>query len=801
MILQGDCLAVLKTLPEASVHCVITSPPYWALRNYGVPPTVWGGTPGCDHAWASAGSREGYTSKKKWQHSMTNEPKVNGRGEAAPAQKRSRLRADNPDGWNQIEQGQFCAQCGAWRGCLGLEPTPELYVEHLVTVFDEVKRVLRKDGTVWLNLGDSYAAGKPRDCEAGGMRFSNSQSFRRDRRPLGGAKHIAAPGLKPKDLVGIPWMVAFALRARGWYLRSDIIWCLSGGARVYARTKKGDAPMSVKDLVRLDPSTVQLWNGYSWTQAVGWSRSASRVGALEIELRNGERIGCTAAHVWPTQRGNVRTDALVAGDVIATTKLPEPDRPVKADALDADVAWFCGLYLAEGSMSGQTVQIAGHRSQTAARLERLEYVARKFHGTVRCHVSAGAAATVCLDGPIVAAIVRAYIAGDSAVSKGLKTRVWQRDDAFLASLLDGYLAGDGHYDAVNGRWRLGFTRNDRLAADLRTLTARLGLSMRLAPCTVNGFGRDWPAYRGDLRLEPTAHHNARLDGEVVAVRPGRGRAFWDIEVEDNPHLFALASGVLTHNSKSNPMPESTQDRPTKSHEYLFLLARSEEYFYDAEAIRENVTGTAHGRGKGVHPKAVARTGRGTGIKSNVHFSAAVRGLVASRNRRSVWTLPTAPFKGAHFATFPPRLIEPCVLAGTSAHGCCSLCGAPFRRVVKLGEPLAALKVLGGCNKDGTYHGRATKAYAAAGAQDPSAVKARILEGMRERITVGWRPTCRHTLREIEPCTVLDPFGGSGTTGLVCERLGRSYILIELGAHNVAMAEDRIAGAQPAEASA
>ena len=162
------------------------------------------------------------------------------------------------------------------------------------------------------------------------------------------------------------------------------------------------------------------------------------------------------------------------------------------------------------------------------------------------------------------------------------------------------------------------------------------------------------------------------------------------------------------------------------------------------------------------------------------------GKSAGRNRRSVWTIPTAPFKDAHFATFPPRLIEPCILAGTSEHGCCSHCGAPFKRIVKLGAPRLEQMLAGGCNKDGEYHGKARKNYESAGAQDPSAVKKRILEGMRERITVGWNPSCKCTLRTVVPCTVLDPFYGSGTTGLVAARLGRECDGIELNPEYIAM---------------
>lgn len=123
----------------------------------------------------------------------------------------------DPGHRHAVSRGRSCA-CGAWLGCLGLEPTPELYVAHLVEVFREVRRVLRDDGTLWLNLGDSYSGGG-RACHASG-----SQSKRQNAAQDGPPRAPTPPGLKPKDLVGIPWRVAFALQADGWTLRSDIIW-------------------------------------------------------------------------------------------------------------------------------------------------------------------------------------------------------------------------------------------------------------------------------------------------------------------------------------------------------------------------------------------------------------------------------------------------------------------------------------------------------------------------------------------------------------------------------------------------
>jgi DNA modification methylase len=165
-IRQGDWIDVLRTMPDASVHCVVTSPPYWGLRDYGVV------------------------------------------------------------------------------GQLGLERTPEEYVARMVEGFREVRRVLRNDGTLWLNLGDSYASTPPGNKtlgvsgsstlhgvngESGRYRDTLSKSVQTKRSTIVG-------GLKPKDLCGIPWMVAFALRADGWYLRQDIIW-----------SKPNPMPESVRD--------------------------------------------------------------------------------------------------------------------------------------------------------------------------------------------------------------------------------------------------------------------------------------------------------------------------------------------------------------------------------------------------------------------------------------------------------------------------------------------------------------------------------------------------------------------------
>lgn len=499
-IIVGNCLDEMKKLEGDSVHCAVSSPPYWGLRDYGIDPSVWGGDPKCEHVFV---------------------------------------------------ERSFCAHCSAWRGTFGLEPTPELFIEHLVEIFEEVRRILRPDGTLWLNLGDSYAgSGRGGNVQGtstleGGQESQSASQVDRVRRGRGSTLdagfHQSAvsagdagrawtpppAGLKQKDLVGIPWMAAFALRAAGWWLRQDIVW-----------------------------------------------------------------------------------------------------------------------------------------------------------------------------------------------------------------------------------------------------------------------------------------------------------------------------------HKPNPMPESTTDRCTKAHEYLFLLTKSERYVYDAVAISEEASPNSNARKPGPNSlELVDRTPRSrkpavtpksapanSGIKANESYHEASGDLVATRNKRSVWTVATAPFAEAHFATFPPALIEPCIEAGTSERGCCVHCAAPWERITSKSRSNESGSGKSGKNPEGKGGSNAQHAGT------PDVVR----NGpVITTTTLGWWPICKcdglpdippypekprrpefeheeafrtalaiwsenaRTIdgarkamcdaeggRKTEPATVLDPFGGAGTTGLVADRLQRSAVLIEMNPEYAAMARKRIDGDAP-----
>jgi len=242
LIVQGDALDVLRALPDESIACCVTSPPYWGLRDYGV------------------------------------------------------------------------------AGQIGLETTPDEYVARLVAVFTEVHRVLADDGTLWLNLGDSYASQTKGSGGLGGtIARGKGQSTNGGSRYTARSFDLRASGIKPKDLVGIPWRVAFALQAAGWYLRSDIIWAkgFSGDTRAGSCMPESvrDRPTKAHEYVFLLTKSPRYWYdaGAVKETAVTGPHTRQRVsfgakrGATGNHLRGADTIVCDGtAHIRSVWHFNTR---------------------------------------------------------------------------------------------------------------------------------------------------------------------------------------------------------------------------------------------------------------------------------------------------------------------------------------------------------------------------------------------------------------------------------------------------------------------------------------------------------------
>lgn len=203
-IICGNCIEVMRGWPADSINCIITSPPYWSLRNYGSKPVVWGGDKSCKHKWQRTAPR-----RRRTSDDSPNSPK----------------QTANRAGADKLLPTNICSLCGAWRGEHGLEPTPELYIKHSMMVFDEVKRVLRPDGVLFVNIADTYAGGgtgKGQDNSnlANGKPAKGFRSSRylNQRNP---SRLAAAPA---KSLCAIPERFVLAMAEHGWIRRCTIIW-------------------------------------------------------------------------------------------------------------------------------------------------------------------------------------------------------------------------------------------------------------------------------------------------------------------------------------------------------------------------------------------------------------------------------------------------------------------------------------------------------------------------------------------------------------------------------------------------
>ncbi|HEB31330.1 MAG TPA: site-specific DNA-methyltransferase, partial [Spirochaetes bacterium] len=263
-----------------------------------------------------------------------------------------------------------------------------------------------------------------------------------------------------------------------------------------------------------------------------------------------------------------------------------------------------------------------------------------------------------------------------------------------------------------------------------------------------------------------------------------------------PHRLAMAlqadgwwirSDIVWN--KTNPMPESVTDRPTKSHEYIFLCTKSAKYYYDADAIREGASYNTHERvsraelgqksnpdkkKSGIRPRKVATAG--SGIKNNDSFDAAMNKMPDTRNKRSVWTVPTAPYPEAHFATFPPKLIEPCILGGCP-EWVCKKCGKARERIIDKGELVADSPQYKprGTNRGDNF---------VKNAMTPAGEKQGHPNFHYESKTTGWTDCGCNA--GFDGGIVFDPFMGSGTTAVVAYENRRQYLGIELNQEYIDM---------------
>lgn len=206
-IMIGHVIDALRRLPAESVHCVVTSPPYWGLRSYKTPSQVWGGNAECSH---------------RWQPML--KPAANGMVFSEMRDRREGGSLNDASATRKPNWSESCALCDAWRGEHGLEPTITLYLRHVLLWTREVRRVLRPDGVFFLNMGDCYHSGDRGEYQNTRTRHDSLQSSNLASDFVGAPNRMPQAGLKDKDLVQMPARVSLMLQEDGWWCRSKIVW-------------------------------------------------------------------------------------------------------------------------------------------------------------------------------------------------------------------------------------------------------------------------------------------------------------------------------------------------------------------------------------------------------------------------------------------------------------------------------------------------------------------------------------------------------------------------------------------------
>ena len=298
-------------------------------------------------------------------------------------------------------------------------------------------------------------------------------------------------------------------------------------------------------------------------------------------------------------------------------------------------------------------------------------------------------------------------------------------------------------------------------------------------------GADTPTALAGSKQTTNAGSHKKIGSKSPGLKPKDLCGIpWRVALALQSDGWWLRSDIIW--AKPNPMPESCTDRPTKAHEYIFLLTKAAHYFYDAEAVKQVAALSSEKRGPVDFGGAKGRAYEPEPTDPNYRYGNHQAGRTfvpgPTANLRSVWTIATAPFPEAHFATYPPELVRRCVAAGTSQEGCCSKCGAPWKRCVEKVDSGKRQKMADGWDTGPGGHGTVHR---------DGREKGQAEIPVMQSTTTGWRPTCTCDAGEPVPCTVLDPFGGSGTTGLVAAKMGRDAVLIELKPEYAVMAAKRI----------
>jgi len=754
-IINGHALEELKKLKEESVDCIITSPPYYALRSYKGAETIWGGDPACEHEFAYG-----------WHKP---------RGGGDPVE--TTLVGNNRKHPHFEYDSTSCIRCGAWKGQLGLEPTYQMYLDHLLMITAELKRVLKKTGTLFWNMGDSYAGnmGKRQGWNDNELTYTRDEALKN-----GTSFYLNADygNIQDKSLMMLPERFAIGMIDQGWTLRNKIIWykvngmpsCLSPDTEIYLKGEDDViSPHTLADLMNLNIEKFQILTPFGWKKIKSIWKVKKRE-YIKFQFGSSGEVVCSLDHRFPISHDNRRKNYKIElAQNLREDKhrslnrllfvpighfLDGKYKEIDGEKLDYELGRFIGLIVAEGgfnAVGSNQGKITLNKNENDLMEFFTGVLTKRFHQYFKIYQKDNYQ-SVQFSSKIIKSLYQKLVFGKGITKSLNMTYILNFPLEFRQGLFDGIIAGDGYIDK-NGRTTYG-TGSRQLRDDVYLLASSIGLLVSRYKPHKRYDKRTDKVYTGYYLTIPLSLQKEFLKGEIIqngnyntrikAPVPNvyenifscktlkisniekikQEKEFIDIEVEGG--LFLINGGLVSHNS--------VKDRFANKWEYIFFFVKSKKYFFDLDAVRKPLSdldrmlrGVSGNRDKAkdilkldeydkhikeeyksvlplfdkganpgdiipYHPKGDHGFGIRLPPQPNQEHAFNVNGV----NPGDFLNIPTRPHTFAHFAVYPVTLIAPLIKAGCPSGG-----------------------------------------------------------------------------------TVLDPFAGSGTTGVVAEILGRNSILIEI----------------------